>query len=144
MEAYYAHRSFKQQLEPFLLDFLIDLEITTQKRVKNKDKIIIVILEALGEATSLAIESFDVLEERIILTIEAMIEHDVVHVVVHHELETVVEDDAIGGSLWVCLDIINDSQASASQSNRYYQTTLLVKKGTVIIRVSCTSGHRRR
>eukprot|EP01018_Ginkgo_biloba_P004557 Gb_40719 [translate_table: standard] len=73
-----------EQRKAHILHLLADFEITSEKRPKNRNKISIVILEALCKTTSLSIQCLELEKERIGLALEPPVEHHSVHNIIHH------------------------------------------------------------
>ncbi|KAH7686112.1 hypothetical protein IHE45_04G083000 [Dioscorea alata] len=96
-----------EELKTSFLHLLANLEITSQKWPQNWDEIAIVVLKALSQSTPLPIQHLQLQEQSIILALKPRIEHDFIHVV-HHQLQSLAEDDPIGGGNRIGLDIIDD------------------------------------
>jgi hypothetical protein len=79
------------------LEVVASVEVAAEEGAEDGDEVAVVVLEALGEAAALGVERLELVEERVLLALEAAVEHDAEHVVVHHELEAFADDHALGG-----------------------------------------------
>ncbi|BAS74965.1 Os01g0820050, partial [Oryza sativa Japonica Group] len=115
-----------EELEAGLLDLLADPEVAAEEGAEDGDEVAVVVLEALREAAALAVERLEAEEQRVVRALEPAVEHDAVHVAVHHELQAAAAGSARRPS--------TTAAASASHPARCRCTTLPVKNGTVMIR----------
>ncbi|KAH0465615.1 hypothetical protein IEQ34_005718 [Dendrobium chrysotoxum] len=106
---FFAKLALDFRVESHIFHLLADLEISPQERPENGDKISIVVLEALREATPLVIKGPQLHEKGIVLALKPSVEHDAVHIVVHHKLQAAADHNPLGGRLWVFTDILNDA-----------------------------------
>lgn len=86
---------------------LAHLEVASQERPQNWDEIAIVVLEALRQSAPLPIQRLQFHKQRILLALEPPIEHDPVHVVVHHQLQAPSQHDPARRRLRHLLHVIH-------------------------------------
>ncbi|WVY90224.1 hypothetical protein V8G54_035738 [Vigna mungo] len=97
-----------EKLQPGFFHFLANLQVTLQEGSQDGNEIAIVILKALSQATPLAVQRFQTLEQRVLLALESPVEHDAVHVVVHHELEPSADDQAGDGRFGILPHVVHN------------------------------------
>jgi hypothetical protein len=79
------------------LEVVAAVEVPAEEGSEHGDEVAVVVLEALRQAAALRVERLELVEQRVVVAVEAAVEHDAEHVVVHHPLEAAAEDDARGG-----------------------------------------------
>lgn len=96
-----------EKLQASLLDFLADFQVASQQRSQNGNKIAIVIVEALSQPTPLSIKLLQLDKQRVVFALEPSIEHNPVHVVVHHQLQSLPQHDSRSRSIGIRADVID-------------------------------------
>uniref|UniRef100_J3M5Z5 Uncharacterized protein n=1 Tax=Oryza brachyantha TaxID=4533 RepID=J3M5Z5_ORYBR len=96
-----------EELHALGLEVVAAGEVAAEEGAEDGDEVAVVVLEALGEAAALGVEGFELVEERVVDAVEAAVEHDAEHVVVHHELQPAADHHAGGGGGGVAADVLH-------------------------------------
>ncbi|KAG6546279.1 hypothetical protein Mapa_012319 [Marchantia paleacea] len=93
--------------QPLVLELLAILEVLAQEWPQDGDEVAVVVLEALGQSTPLAVHGGQPDEKLVVHGLEPPVEHHAVHDVVHHELKSSSDYAARGGRCRIRLQILN-------------------------------------
>ena len=122
---------FVEETHALIFHALAELEVCPEEGPQNGNEVSKVVLKAGSEPGSLVIEPLELHKEGIIYSLESAVKHHAIDVVVHGQLQAVVDHDSGCGRIRIGLEVSNGRVDLLLPMNTRLLYNLVVEEGDI-------------